>query len=137
VSDRGDSRHQRLTDPSTRGPSRGNPRQHRKPSDHNDDGYHERPDMEAATTEDEDDDNPDDGADPGRSGKAGEQTEEEHDDKVRRQDSGGHRSPADQLGERDWKQHGEEDAQKVRVGEGDVRSDDVVSGCKVAAAEKP
>ena len=66
--------------------------------------------MKAASTHHEHDDQTYYRANPGSPGKASEQTEEEHNDNIRGQDSISDRPPTDELGESHRKQHGKEDA---------------------------
>src|ERR1700732_1946739 len=91
--------------------------------------------MEAASAQHENDKDTDCRSNPGSPRKSREQAEEEHHDEVCGQDPGGHRSPTDELGKSHGQQHREEDAQKVRVGQGDVGPDDVISGSEVAATK--
>src|SRR5205814_8895406 len=93
--------------------------------------------MKVAPAQDEDDADADYRADPCCPRKACEQAEKEYDDQVGREDSGGDRTPADELREGQREQHGEEDAQEVGIGQRDVRPDDVICGGEVAATEKP
>src|SRR6266516_384374 len=93
--------------------------------------------MKATTTQNENHHDTYEGADPGSPGKSGKQAEGQYDDQIRGQHSRGHGTRTDELGEGDGQQHREEDAQKVGVGQSNVRSDDVevICGMEVAAAK--